>query len=332
MQEFLGASGRVCVFLARPEDRAAPYATLSRYLRDLLGFFPGLKLPDWVHYEISRLLPVVCVSPEPLTPQTDKLRLYQALAEATRLAVRSGMHGAAFDDLHLADPASVEALSFLHGYIARRQDRLRMVICFRPAQLTSHAKGSLRAVTDRGDGVQIDLPPLTERGVKELLAHIDPPLEPRAAAFFRHAGGNPLFILETLRALFDAGALGPSPPECLPVAAKVGQLIRDQLTRLSPQAIAFARVAAVAGDRFTPAVATRLLAIPLTQLIVLWGELEAAGVIIGSSMACGLLAEVLRQGIPDSLRVHLKEQIAAVQSEDVRISDKDCHAAVTPPS
>src|SRR5262249_52353137 len=110
------------------------------------------------------------------------------------------------DDLHWADPASVELVS----YLLRRppKGRVLTVMAFRPAQLPKRLVAVIEAST-RGSGVvRLDLDPLTPEEARGLL---DPGLSrPVSDELYRLSGGNPLYLEELARAALRGGgdALG----------------------------------------------------------------------------------------------------------------------------
>lgn len=67
----------------------------------------------------------------------------------------------------------------------------------------------------------------------------------------RYTGGNPLFILETLKYLIETNTLEQGLPSRLAPQGKVAALISRRLQRLSPSALNLARVASVAMTDFT---------------------------------------------------------------------------------
>jgi len=119
-----------------------------------------------------------------------------------------------------------------------------------------------------------------------------------APALARHTGGNPQFVLETVKALLLANGGDPGNTNAeafasgqLPLPRTVGRLIHQRLRQLSPGALKLARLAAVAGQDLSPALAAHVLAQGILDLADPWAELEAAGVLRGNAFAHDLVSE-----------------------------------------
>lgn len=314
MQDFLGAKGRFYNFEGRPEDVGVPFATQSRSYRQMLRAFPGVRLPEWVRLELARILPDLGPSPGPLSQEHDKLRLFHAMAEATQRAVDAGMRLVALDDLQFVDLASLEAGHFVYAQHWGRSDGMRTVIGLRRKELAPEAERALAWVIDRGFGVMVTAPALDEAALAELLAGIDADITPLAPALHRHCGGNPYFVLETLKALYESGGLEHVLPERLPIPMRVQTLLGERLSRLAPEALQIARIAALTGDPFTPALAAGVLARPAHALAGSWTELEAAQILVGNGFVHTLCREAVLAGMPEPVRVALQERIDAFAS------------------
>jgi hypothetical protein len=127
-----------------------------------------------------------------------------------------------------------------------------------------------------------------------------------AAALVRHTGGNPLYVLETLRAMSSAGAT------TLPRPQSIAHLIDRRLGRLSEGALALGRVAAIAGPDFSPALAEHALATPALRLAGAWAELEAADVLRGCAFAHDLIRDGMLRATPRPIAAHAHRLVAEV--------------------
>src|SRR4051812_39889775 len=150
------------------------------------------------------------------------------------------------DDLHWADDASLELVS----YLLRRPPRapLLVALAHRPGQ----AAPALVAALDRavGEGIceRIALEPLGAREARQLLgAGVD---ERRAEQLQRETGGNPFY----LRQLARTGAAAPAPARSTPgngeLPPPVLAAIGHEVGQLVGPARALLEAAAVAGDPF----------------------------------------------------------------------------------
>lgn len=115
------------------------------------------------------------------------------------------------DDLHWSDAGSVRLLSHLSKNLA---DLRVMLLCaYRPSDIAveDHLFEKLAAEILRyNPDAEIELPPLSEQGVKMLInQHFPsakfPPTLPEQ--LYRHSGGAPLFVLELLRLMQTRGEI-----------------------------------------------------------------------------------------------------------------------------
>jgi predicted ATPase len=115
------------------------------------------------------------------------------------------------DDVHWADPSSVDLLSYLGGKCAGL--RLLLVLTYRPSDLAlgRHPFGPVKLdLQGRGVCREVALPVLTRADLDRYLAltfagHRFP--EEFAAAVHAKTGGTPLFMVDLLRYLHDCGVI-----------------------------------------------------------------------------------------------------------------------------
>ncbi|RKR86637.1 regulatory LuxR family protein [Micromonospora pisi] len=173
----------------------------------------------------------------------DRYRLFQ---RARRLIEDQGAASPVaivLDDLHWADPSSVE----LTEYLLRRPPRapLLLATAYRAAQVPA---GIARAVAQLGDAtVHISLAPLGETDVAALLPEAD---RGRRRLLYRTTHGNPLYLqvladasVATLTALAEAGDAATGAPE-----RALLDVLSTELTALTPDVRQVACAAAVAGE------------------------------------------------------------------------------------
>ncbi|MCY3296259.1 transcriptional regulator, partial [Acinetobacter pittii] len=153
-------------------------------------------------------------------------------------------------DLHYIDAASAEAGAYLIAqFVPTPPGVPRNLNAYRRGELPAEAQATIDGLVEAGLAGRIVLEPLRPTEVEALLASLDlPDLYPArlAPALFRHAGGNPFFLLETLRALWEAGEW-PGKPSRFPTPPRARELIAHRLGTLSSAALRLAQVAAIAG-------------------------------------------------------------------------------------
>ncbi|MER3554578.1 MAG: hypothetical protein C4331_09580 [Meiothermus sp.] len=315
MLDFIASKGPYSLFRGRPGDAALPYGTHARTYREMLGAFP-VELPEWVRQELVRLIPELGDAPGPLQSEADKLRFFQAKAELNRLAFERGMRVVAVDDLQFVDPLSAEAARFVFSRYWGHPDGLRTVFCFREGELSRGMEKMLEQAVEAGLVVHVELHPLSAAEVQTLLGSLELPvpdadLAPLGQSVSRYTGGNPMFVLETLKNLLESGRLEEGFSAQLPPPGTIGPLITRRLERLSPPALKLVRVAAVAGVDFSPEIAAAVLEIGPLDLAEPWAELEAAQILSGSAFAHDLIYEAVLDGIPGAVRTLLHWRVAA---------------------
>ena len=147
------------------------------------------------------------------------------------------------DDAHLADTASLRALTFALRRL--RADPVLTVVATAEDDVARLPKGLLR-LADADDN-RLRLTGLSDREVADLLReHGHGPLPRTVARLREHTGGNPLH-LGTLLAEAPAAALADD-ASTLPAPASFGRAVLGQLAGLTPAAQELARAAAVLAD------------------------------------------------------------------------------------
>jgi DNA-binding SARP family transcriptional activator/tetratricopeptide (TPR) repeat protein len=300
LQERLAGRTDAVHVQARPGDAAGPYATLARLLR---------ALGPWSAAVVAGALALVGAGPGAAPAAASPARLQAAIESLLSEAAAAGLRLIAVDDLHFADRASTEMLIALTG--AERLDALHWVFAHRPASAADD-DAQVQVLAPLAESTQarsIALGPLDEAALGELLASLA--LDKLnagelTAVLWRHTGGSPLFVIETLRTAWAEGRLnGP-----LPKPRGLTPLIDQRLRRLSPAAIALARVAALAMPDFSLALAEEVLAAPAIVLASAWHELEAAQVLRGEAFAHDLVHDAMLRATPKVIAVHAHRQIA----------------------
>jgi DNA-binding SARP family transcriptional activator len=347
LQDVLRARGAVLCLESRPNDEAVPYLALGRLVRRLLQVHHDAALSgpvaapepleDWVRVEAAHLLPDLWPGgPRPgLLDSAAALRRF--LEAMTRLitsllplalALQPGGVGGAgslmFDDDQWTDERSWEAWMFIFSQPEWRRLGVQVGITFRQGELSFARLETIERLVEGAAALTIDLQPLPEAGVQALtaafLAHratesasVESAARPTAAvvsALWRHTGGNPLFVLETLRSLMDAGGLG-TPTDALPIPPQLEPLLRRRLERVSDSALRLARVAAVAGSEFDAELAAHVMNLHPLDLVQPWAELEAAQIMSGLSFAHDLIAQAARRSVPLPVQALLHASVAA---------------------
>ncbi len=312
---------------ARPGDSGAPYSALARLLRPVLGAHPA-ALSAAARDALSRigggaLHGTSTSTPASSTPSPTPARhlgpgaLQAAVAD---LLDAAAVQTLVLDDLHFADTATLELLS---GLAASESPR-RWLFAQRPAEAAAAAQSLRSALTELQRLAVVPLAPLGETAAAELVDNLAVPGlhgATLAPALVRHSGGNPLFLLETLKQGLLDGSLARGE---LPRPASVGTLIELRLQRLSEGALTLARVAAIAGADFSIELAEAATGHSAVQLSSAWQELQDAQVLRDEAMAHDLVADATLRGVPlvVARRVHAQcaQWLAARGVEPARVA------------
>ena len=320
------------VVRARPGDSTVPYALLARWLRAMEQHQPTVlhEAPPGV---LAALLPERAATMPRTQVTTAAIR--SACERVLVAALRGGLGACIVDDLHWADAASVELL--LHLMLADSLEHCRWALARRPEESEGAGLASLvNSLTDVNRLVVVKLAPLDKQGIAELvdsLALPDVVGERIAAPLKRHTGGNPLFVLETLKQAVLSGFDGRTLPRPLGVV----ESIERRVAGLSPPAQALVHVAAAAGAGFSVKLAQVVLATSALGLADAWSELQAAQLIDGDAFVHDLVHVAVLNRIPQPILRHLYSAIAeflvAEREDDARVADlwlaadDDAHAA-----
>jgi DNA-binding SARP family transcriptional activator len=327
---------RVVAVGARPGDAAVPYAVVARWLRALL-LLPGVEPSAAQRDDLARVLPEL--GPAKARPGADdRSRLHSAAQALLARAVQQGLRAVVIDDLQYADTPSVELLHPLVGGAA-----CGWIVAMRPNELGAAARALVDAHAGSTQAVTLQLQALDADAIAVLLDSLT--LEgiggtAQAASLRQHTGGNPLYLLETLKLALAArgtvalvplsgkGAAGSVADRAgaivWPRADNVQRLIQQRLLRLTPLALKLARCAALAGQDLSPPLAAEVLGLRPLDLADAWAELETAQVLRGSGFAHDLIAESALALVPQAIARTLHAEIAGFlehsAGEPVRIA------------
>jgi len=311
LQDFMQRHAGLVRTAGRPGDMGVPFATLARLLRavgDLALANAELMAPH-ARREIARVLPEFADSS--LHPgEGQRLRLRQAIASWLRA---SQVQGLVVDDLHFADEASLEMLRSLADN-ADEPTLLHWAFAFRPAEAGSPVQQLQSALAEAARLVPVPVQALDEAALVELVDDLG--LEgirgtALAPMLLKRTGGNPLFVLETLKQAWVERSLDPlAVGMVLPKPLSVGQLIDTRVAQLSRGALALARVASIAGVDFSIALAEHVLGMSAMQFSDELNELEAAQVLKDAQFAHDLVFDAVLRSVPKAIARHTHERVA----------------------
>ncbi len=266
-------------------ERDLPFGVLIDALDDHLGTLApeGLEaLCAGATAELARVLPSVARLGVAAAGGSGDARphLYRAMRRLVERLGEDRPLALVLDDLHWADPASVELVAFL----LRRPPTapVLLVLAWRPGQAVELA--SVLGAAGR------DLPQVSVRlGPLDAAEHallLGPGIDPdAAAAIYLEGGGNPFYLGQLARARRQQptrapGGAAPAVASAeLEVPEAVASALAAEIAAASPLARRVAEAAAVAGEPFAVELAAAIAALDVAQALEGIDELVAAEVL-----------------------------------------------------
>jgi DNA-binding SARP family transcriptional activator len=266
IREFAQRMSGDCLVLSgagHPFTRSIPYQPIVQALRDQLEVGKGDRLPPsvWLS-EVYRLLPELGIlypdlpSPADLQPQETQGRLFEALRQFIIAHTKTWRVVLLYlDDLHWADTVTLDWLAYLGQRIVN--SRLMVIGAYRSDEADALAL-LRRSLGRQGILTEIELAGLDAEAVREIVrqqTHTRPSLradEGLAARLHERTGGNPFFLLETVRVLIESGRVSREPggEGGLPLPDTVRAAVRARLEQLSPVARQVLEAGSALGPRF----------------------------------------------------------------------------------
>jgi DNA-binding SARP family transcriptional activator len=265
MQEFasrLQGEGLLLVGTGYRDTQTTPYQPIVEALRPALRMgYSRLDVPCWSLAEASQILPELRTLYPDLTPPPAgrdtqvRSRLFEALCNLT-LALAAGPQPLllCLDDLHWADSTTLDWLSYLGRRIG--EARLLIVGSYRIEEVDAIAE-LWHSLTRQGNLTELKLSGLDQAAVLQLIRNLHgakPVRGDRAAATYltEVTGGNPFFLLETLRALAESGLPMEtlSKLEDLPLPDTIAEVVETRVRRLSSKAQQILEAGSVLGQVF----------------------------------------------------------------------------------
>lgn len=211
-----------------------------------------LHLEDVWLTQVARLLPELLVerpglpTPERITESWQRQHFFEALARS--IFINAQPQVLVIDDIQWTDQETLAWLRYLLRYPPRAP--LLVAATIRSTEIDSSHPLISWLIDFRGTDqlTEIELRPLDEHDTALLAAYIaGGELNPDTASqLYRETEGNPLFIVETVR----AGEIKDTIKQGTSLSPKIQTVIESRLAQLSPSARRIANLAAVIGRAF----------------------------------------------------------------------------------
>jgi DNA-binding SARP family transcriptional activator len=299
------------VMLNRPGDAQTPFSSLTRMLRTLSHDHRVQDLPSWATMELARLLPELGEPGSSTDAEQGKARLLAATAEFMNL-ISGDLQILVQDDIQFMDLASWELQHHLtlHPTASRRT-----VMAYRKNELPASIQADIHAMLEADQAILIELPGLESTAVQELVkANFNTTpgqTQTLSERLHRFTGGNPLFILETLKAIHETkqieATLGPNAQ--LPHARKVREVINGRLERLGKTARDLVRIAAIAPEHYSLEMVAHVIGGDAMHFHDASFELEHAGIMRDGRFTHDALYESALESIPKPAQVLLHNRV-----------------------
>jgi ATP/maltotriose-dependent transcriptional regulator MalT len=210
--------------------------------------------------------------------QHERYRTHRAVRELLERLTATRPLVLILDDVHWADPASIELLGSL---LRRPPDAgVLLAIASRPGQLPARLKMALDRAHRNDSLSRLTLAAMTRAEADEFLG---PSIDPATAAtLYDESGGNPFYLEQLARSL---GHEPTTAPASLRVTADLGvpplvaSALADELALLSDSAHVVLQGAAVVGDIFEPELAAAAAGVVESVALAAVNELTVSGLI-----------------------------------------------------
>lgn len=211
--------------------------TLTVLMPELVNINPALIPPDITH-----------------DPDQNRSRIFEAIRQVFLLLAQNKDLILFIDDAHWADEATLAAISYL---VTRPpfDSQSALILALRPEELNKNLDNVFPSPEKSHRITEIKLARLNPTDISSLGRFVlGYSLEKEFINQLAHeSGGNPFFILETLRILQDQGFYDThSESSQLPMAKSVLSLIQHRINQLSPLALETIEYASVIGAEFSP--------------------------------------------------------------------------------
>jgi len=322
-------------------DGIAPYQPLVEALRCALPLLDALDpplAPIWMR-ELTRLVPELEVRLPPGTTmglavdaEQARSRLFEGVARLLGRLAELQTVVLVVDDLHWADEATLEMLSYLARAIAHQ--RILLIGTYRTEEAGPTLHRLIRDLRRAELVTQVHVRRLNQEEVTIMIrrmAGMEEGAERFSRRIFERTAGNPFYIIEVIRSLFEQGVLRreaggwatawedfASDYRTLPLPTSVREVVEARLERLDSNARCILETAAVIRQPFPFRIVQQASGLPETEALDAFDVLlraslihEVATELEGSiyDFTHPLIREVTYQNLSGARRQHLHMRV-----------------------
>ena len=328
VDEALAAAGDAAVVRGRADEESRAYGPWRAALRPLVAAASGLPAPvldDLRRFTGDGRPPEVAVGGAAPDAEEERLRMFDAVAEAVRAASRERVLCLAVDDVHAADRSSLALLG--HVLSAAPRARLLVVITYRSAEVgPGHPLAAVLDALERDRRLtRVELHGLPEDAVRRFLPAGAQVAPAAVHALHERTAGNPFFLRELVQMLAERGELagdGATLPALVP--ERVREVVGRRLEPLDPATREVLAIAGVVGRPFTIAAVARVGGLDRENVAVAL-EPALAGRLVEARLDApgrfGFAHAIVRDAVYDeltpALRARLHTSVAALLQESL---------------
>ena len=286
------------------------------------------------------------VSPPPaMSADQERMRLLEGIVRVVLALGEIAPLLLIVEDMHWADEASFDALI----YLAQRlpQSRCLLVASFRPGEARRHSAvwDGLQAVDRVGVRRRLTLEPLGVEETSDLVQRglgLRQPAALFAARLHAETGGNPLFVLESLRTLHAEGLLTqdaagnwttPYDQQTadyaeLPLSPAVDRTIARRLARLDPSQRTVLAMAAVVGGEVDLSLLTSISPLSGRDLLAALGALLRHNLLQETATAYRFSHDTVRETVYGELSPQERRALHLRAAQSLAADDAAAPASV----
>ena len=285
---------RLLLAPARMMESRLPFQPIIDMLRH------DIQAEEWKQMDLAWVTPLSLLLPEltimrpeirtpSFAPEQERSLVYEALRQLFITLGKKQRYLLFLDNAQWADEDTLWALA----YLAERGisgENGTLILAARPEETTPHLESFLNRPRSAYSVQRLSLPPLDPEEISGLTRYVlgDAFVPAIVSRLEKETGGNPLFLLETLRLVLDY-SLSPKQNtpmeegqwtatelraaielrgtiERLPLSSTVHNIIRERLQHLTPYDAQVLNIAAVIGNEFSTEVLESTAMLPPEQV------------------------------------------------------------------
>ncbi|NMB91128.1 MAG: AAA family ATPase, partial [Chloroflexi bacterium] len=280
LAQILRPAVRLVIATCRPLETNLPFQPIIDLIRSSVSGQELHMIPSVWRAQLTQLTPELTIldaENSPLVPSDspDEVRthLFEALHQLFLVLSQAGRILFVLDDAQWCDEATLSLLAYLieRNFFNRRG---LLILAARAESISPYLENFFQQIEYAHSPLRVPLEQLTSDETASLARAVlgSTPQDEIVERLVNDTGGNPLFLLETLRTVLE---IRPNLEEQqaldrLPIAGSIQNVVQEMLRQMSPTALQVLSLAAIFGREFSPHLleaATRLEPEALVQAL-----------------------------------------------------------------